>query len=339
MASDAATRHMEALLSRLADSVSGADTLESLTRPLLELLELVTGLESTYLTTIDEPGGVQQVLFARNSRQMQIPEGLSVPWDDTLCKRALLEGRPYTDNVSTCWGDSQAAQALGIRTYVSQPVHNLDGALYGTLCAAGSESVALGPSTLKVLGLFSRLIAHQVERERIVESLRHDNERLSSHALTDSLTGVPNRRALQIELQRVIARTRREGSRVQIAFIDLDGFKAINDHYGHEAGDRFLAHMAARLAGSIRRGDFLARYGGDEFVVVAANAAEDNLRGRLEQLTVGRFVSQGLCIDYGGASVGVVVAEPDEHDAEALLARADAAMYEVKRQRRAERAH
>lgn len=327
---------MENLLNQLALSVSGADDLEGLTRPLLELLEAVTGLESTYLTTIDSLQGVQHILYARNSRHLQIPEGLSVPWDDTLCKRALEEGRAYTDDVAACWGDSDAARVLGIQTYLSQPVRTVDGGLYGTLCAASSSKVRVGEDLIKVLGLFARLIAHQVERERLLEYLRRRNEELSSHALIDPLTGIANRRCLVQELRRLLAEARRGRGAVQVAFIDLDGFKAINDRHGHEAGDRFLVHIAARLTASIRAGDFVARYGGDEFVVVVPDSGLADLRGRLERLTCGRYVSSGLTIDYAGASVGVAVSAPDETDVERLLARADAAMYESKRLRRAE---
>ena len=70
------------------------------------MLEEVTGLESTYLTTIDLEAGTQSILYARNSKTLLIPENLTVPWQDTLCKRALDEGKPYTDDVSACWSDS-----------------------------------------------------------------------------------------------------------------------------------------------------------------------------------------------------------------------------------------
>lgn len=325
---------MDTLLSQLAESVSAAADLEGLTRPLLELLEAVTGLESTYLTTIDEQRGVQHVLFARNSKQMQIPEGLSVHWQDTLCRRALQENRPYTDDVSGCWGDSNAARALGIQTYLSQPVRTLDGGLYGTLCAASGAKVSVLPATIKMLNLFAGLIGYQVERERMLSALRKSNLELCSSALTDPLTGVANRRALSLELTRVLARAQREQLSVQVAFIDLDGFKAINDHYGHEVGDCFLVHIAKRLAASMRAGDFVARYGGDEFVVITCNTGLDELRLRLERLTVGRYARDGIVIDYSGASVGVAISDNDETNGEHLLARADAAMYATKKARR-----
>ena len=82
---------MESLVQRLSQSVTQAHSLEELTRPLLQMLEESTHLESTYLTTINEEQGQQRVLYARNASEMQIPEGLVVPWGDTLCKRALEE--------------------------------------------------------------------------------------------------------------------------------------------------------------------------------------------------------------------------------------------------------
>lgn len=327
---------MELLLNRLADSVTSAGDLEGLTRPLLSLLESVTGLESTYLTTIDESKGVQNILYSRNSQMLQIPEGLSVPWDDTLCKRALDEGCPFTDNVAGRWGDSGAARDLGIKTYLSQPVRHLDGRVYGTLCAASSSAVQVSKDVINVLGLFARLIEHQVERERVMQSLQMSNAELASRALTDPLTNAPNRRALMQELQRMLGRVQRDGGTLQVAFIDLDGFKLINDHYGHEVGDCFLIEIVKRLSGGIRTGDFVGRYGGDEFVVLTGNSNPDELRKRLEKLMIGRYECHGHAFDYAGASVGVVEAQPGDHDPEELLARADTAMYEVKRRHKAD---
>ncbi len=104
---------MDQLLSILCETVPKAQTVEQLTRPLLTLLNRVTGMESTYLTTIDLDQGVQRVEFARNAGDMTIPEGLVVPWEDTLCKRALDENRLYSDNVAECWGDSKPPRLWG----------------------------------------------------------------------------------------------------------------------------------------------------------------------------------------------------------------------------------
>ena len=118
---------MDQLLARIAQSLSSSKSLEQLTRTLLELLEEVSGFVSTYLTQIDFGKNVQHVLFSRNSARLTIPEGLSVAWGDTLCKRALDDGLRYAADVSERWGDSAAARDLGIKTYTSVPVRTGEG--------------------------------------------------------------------------------------------------------------------------------------------------------------------------------------------------------------------
>lgn len=330
---------MEALLDRLVSVVSESENLEGLVRPLLELLESVTGLESTYLTTIDLERDVQQILFSRNVRALNIPERLRVRWDDTLCKRALDEKRPYVDDVAAHWGDSDAARALGITTYLSEPVHVADGELYGTLCGASRAQVPVTEDTRRLLKMFSKLIARQLERDRLLARLKDENREQKELALSDALTGIPNRRALTSELARALANARRSGSAVHVAFIDLDRFKAINDKHGHDVGDRFLIAIAKRLLGGMRDGDFVARHGGDEFVVFGPATSDSHgesravIRERLERLTSGRFDLGKFTLDYAGASVGVVTSGINEREAEEVLARADAAMYEIKKLR------
>ena len=186
------------LIASLADSVIGARSLEELVRPMLELLQTVTGLESTYMTTIDEAAGMQHVLFSKNTRKLQSPEGIAVPWRDTLCKRALDEGRTFTDDVAGAWGDSEAARALGIATYASIPILS-NGALQGTLCAASGERMPLREDSESVLRMFSYLIGQHIEREQLLKQLREANAQLTHSSLTDSVTGLPNRRALTAE--------------------------------------------------------------------------------------------------------------------------------------------
>jgi len=327
---------MEDALKRLVGSVADTNDLENLVRPMLELLEAVTGLDSTYLTMIDEVAGLQHILYSRNSSKLQIPEGLSVPWGDTLCKRALEEGRPYTDDVASCWGDSDAARALGISTYLSQPIRMLDGGIYGTLCAASAERVALKPGTIDVLGKFAKLIAQQVERERAMRIVSAANAELSTHALADPLTGLANRRRMEQDLQRMLATAERDGKPVVVAFVDLDGFKALNDQYGHDFGDEFLIYIGRALTSVVRPTDLVARTGGDEFVVLAPGATGSILRERLEEATIGRFSHGKFNIDYHGGSVGVATITPGDRNLAEILGKADAAMYEVKRARKSQ---
>ena len=333
------------LIVQLADSITDTHSLEQLVRPLLALLETATGLQSTYMTTIDKSAGLQHVLYARNSSNMTIPEGLAVPWGDTLCKRALEEDRAYSDDVTGHWGDSAAARELGIATYASTPIHGPGGRLYGTLCAASDTSMPATEDAARVLRLCSQLIGQQVEREWLMQELRATNHALSMSALTDPLTLLPNRRAVMEELPRRIARRDREHGALLVAFIDMDGFKAINDVHGHEAGDNMLALIGNALSSSARGGDYCARIGGDEFVVLASVQAHEGetalaaLRQRLEDATRGQFeLGGGITIDYEGASIGTIRVPEHQHDVDAVLALADAAMYAIKRLRNAERA-
>ena len=340
---------MDNLLSFLSETVPHAKTVEQLTRPLLTLLNRVTGMESTYLTTIDLDQGVQRIEFARNVGTMVIPEGLVVPWEDTLCKRALEENRLYSDDVSECWGDSEAAQALGIRTYVSAPLKAQDGRLLGTVCAASSAQVARGPEVEPLLMLLSGLLSFSLERENLVERLQEANSELATLALTDALTGLYNRRAILSEIPRLLALAKREERYVLVGVVDLDEFKEINDTYGHQSGDQFLKEIAADLKDCLRASDVLGRTGGDEFIVVALgvhpehpdlphemlNAAEQ-LQNRLTAATIGLYPlgnGQGD-IRYRGASVGVVALLPDGMDADEAIKLADREMYKVKQERR-----
>ena len=167
-------------------------------------------------------------------------------------------------------------------------------------------------------------------------------EQLAHHARTDTLTGLPNRRALLSELARMLAHGKRTGTHLLIAFLDLDGFKHINDTHGHDAGDTFLIEMGQRLQMSLRDDDLAARIGGDEFVVIGqgpVDAAQAQAAGaafvqRVFVATQGRFVVRGRVLDYPGASVGLAVVAPATLDAGQALDQADAAMYAVKRQRR-----
>lgn len=332
---------MDAFLDKLVLAVSESENLEGLVRPLLELLESITGLESTYLTTIDLERNIQQIVFSRNTQTLNIPEGLEVPWGDTLCKRALDEGRPYVDDVPSRWGDSDAARQLGITTYLSEPVYVAAGELYGTLCGASGAHVQIPADTRRLLQMFSQLIARQLERERLLAQLKDENREFRRHALSDPLTGIPNRRALANELGRALANADRSGTVVHVAFIDLDQFKTINDQHGHDTGDRFLIAIAQALLAGVRNGDFVARYGGDEFVVFGLATSESHdasrvaIRNRLERLTTGRFSAGLHTLEYAGASVGVVTSRTGERDVEAVLARADTAMYEAKQPRHA----
>ena len=135
---------------------------------------------------------------------------------------------------------------------------------------------------------------------------------------------------------------KRAGTWVLVAFVDLDGFKQINDTYGHEVGDHFLQEIASRLRAALRVADIGARLGGDEFVVAGAGpdnaervaSAKRKFQERIFAATVGDYQLGDVQLAYRGASVGVIAVEPGALNADQAIREADAAMYVVKRSRK-----
>jgi diguanylate cyclase (GGDEF)-like protein len=161
---------------------------------------------------------------------------------------------------------------------------------------------------------------------------RKDLERRLMRAAThDALTDLPNRRLLADRLEHALAGVRRTSTAVTVLFIDLDGFKTINDQFGHSAGDALLLSVVERLRQCIREGDTLARLGGDEFVILLENVTEESqpqrTAQRISELLGSAFDLNGTKVNIS-ASIGIASASCGDQDD--LLRSADAAMYEAK---------
>jgi diguanylate cyclase (GGDEF)-like protein/PAS domain S-box-containing protein len=171
---------------------------------------------------------------------------------------------------------------------------------------------------------------------RDVTELRLLQANLAALALHDPLTGLANRRLLNELLQADLARTRRDGLLLAVAFLDLDGFKEVNDAYGHDAGDTVLCETARRLLSAVRSADVVARLGGDEFVIVYEPNSSDsaNIVQRVDCALTQPIAITATESVVCRASIGVADTNLVGYDAAALLASADAAMYNVKNARR-----
>lgn len=243
---------------------------------------------------------------------------------------ALRDGRPAVLQVDAL-DDSQESRELrarGVRTLILMPL-TTGGKTIGLVeLVALQQPRALSESQLNALEAMARLTATGLERVRLFEQLR-------SAADTDLVAGVHNHRYLQERLRQEVARGARSHSPLAVLMMDLDKFKQVNDRHGHADGDRVLHNIGAAILGQVRTSDVVARYGGDEFVVVmpdtgaqqaqlVAQRVVNAILERRHELSNGSHVSVGV-------SAGLALYPDDGRTTAQLLATADAAMYEAKR--------
>lgn len=162
-----------------------------------------------------------------------------------------------------------------------------------------------------------------------------ENIGISKSALYDNLTGLPNRTLLYERLDRIKKVSDRYVNTFAIMFIDLDGFKSVNDTYGHEAGDDLLKQVSQRLLNSVRASDTVSRYGGNEFIILLSvihtkeeceKIAENILKKLSEKLALKK-----AAVNIGG-SIGITIVDKDmQSSSEEMIKKADNAMYKVKK--------
>lgn len=196
-----------------------------------------------------------------------------------------------------------------------------DGEIYPELLSITAVSDARG------------VVTHYIAVFTDISDLKRQQQKIERLAHYDTLTGLPNRVLLADRLHMALAQARREHTQLAIAYLDLDGFKPVNDTYGHNVGDALLTRIARRLTAVLRETDTVARLGGDEFVMVLGGSA--NRQDYLETLERVRLQLAEpcqlaeVCVSLS-ASIGVTFFPDDDADADALLRHADQAMYRAK---------
>lgn len=192
--------------------------------------------------------------------------------------------------------------------------------------SAGAIATAMGAFTRALQSLL-----HDVHRQQTeIKAQRDQIHHLATH---DNLTGLPIMRLAVERSHQAIAHARHSGQKIAFMFLDLDGFKEVNDRYGHEAGDKVLQTVAERLKSAVRSADTAARIGGDEFVVILSDLSHAHFAGDVADKILHAI---GAPIAYGGhelsvgASIGISIFPDHADDLDTLKRVADRAMYEVK---------
>ncbi|MCU1497752.1 MAG: domain S-box/diguanylate cyclase protein [Acidimicrobiales bacterium] len=289
-------------------------------------------------------GATVRIVTVGEGRLHLVNDDPADPWVEWFAERAIDLGNPYGQAVVTgetvAVADARSDPRFGadavpdleFRSVAVVPVRSpRDGRTLALIILLGAEPAATTPR-VAVRDSAISLVTVALEREQ-------DERRLAHQATHDPLTGVGNRAALLDRLNLVLARARRTNRPVAVLFCDLDGFKAVNDQFGHDRGDRLLVEVATRIRGAVRPSDTVSRTGGDEFVVVC----EDLSSTEQAHLIAGRVLDavQAAPIDLGEAqidmrmSIGVALADPVLEDPDRLLRNADLAMYEMKERSRA----
>ena len=227
--------------------------------------------------------------------------------------------------------DREACRRMGVRSMIVVPVVHR-GYVVGVLKVISSRASHFANSDQAILELMSGFIAASLTNSFTLEMEAH-------RALHDALTGLPNRTLLTDRLEHQLYEVRRYGGTFGVLFIDLDGFKSVNDSLGREVGDAVLRAVARELLATLRKGDTLARFGGDEFVLVCPHS--DQLSEALFRQRIASSIERvtkaiGLDPSWFGASVGALWSTGAEKTAADLLKAADGAMERARRGRPAE---
>jgi diguanylate cyclase (GGDEF)-like protein len=206
------------------------------------------------------------------------------------------------------------------------------------LLAAVSRIQETTPPGREVMNQSGALLSVALEQDAMLRSLREQERQLRHAATYDHLTGLPNRTLFLDRLQQTALRTARDPRhRYAVLFLDLDGFKEINDTLGHAAGDRVLVEVARRISGIMRETDTAARFGGDEFLILLTGVTDertpDRIAARIEASLAEPVPFNGEWVRIA-ASIGVARSGGSGVGAEELLRAADAAMYEAKSARK-----
>jgi diguanylate cyclase (GGDEF)-like protein len=277
-------------------------------------ISFITSYVDAYLPSIDTSVDLIWIVLPLSAA------ALAITW-----RPALDDAKPYSQPISRrtallCFNLTLTTMVLG-------------SAILGLRLVSSARIIGLVALSIVLFSFAVRSAIMQDVQEKYSAALQASREELQRQALYDELTGLPNRRLFADRLSQVLSVAEREGHIVALFYIDLDGFKPVNDRLGHAIGDLLLNQAAVRMLSRARKSDTLARMSGDEFTWVVAHLSSRDQAARLAndmlRTLSDPFLIEGHTIAIS-ASIGVGFYPDGARDAASLVRQADSAMYAVK---------
>jgi len=292
--------------------------------------------------TLITPPLVPHFVAASNELAMRF-EQLQIEIGEGPCLLAYHSGHPVIegdlDTSTTFPLFASPAVSAGFAAVFAFPLQHGQTPL-GALGLYRDSPGLLSPQELRSAKTLADVAAAYLINAQARLELQRSADLAHHRSLHDELTGLPNRSLLLDRLGHAFSRSRRTGAVSALLFVDVDGFKQVNDRYGHAAGDELLVGLTARLRSVLRPHDTLSRLHGDEFVILCEDLQEPDqaqiIAHRIEQALLLPIAVPNAAISIT-ASVGIAFADRDTHSPEQVLRNADAAMYEAKRTGRGRR--
>lgn len=307
------------------DDVIGADLFSASAQRIVDYLNAHTPIPDWSVSRIS--GGEQVHVHVHPEAFLSV--GQREPWPETFCIR-MLGGAARVVPDSLADPDYADHPAAGhVRAYAGFPIVDDLGNTFGTLCGVGPDPLqGIEAVDVELIELMGSLLSSQLAMSRTADRERRAGEIAVALAHTDALTGLTNRRGWDLLVSDAQQRVTAYGDPVAVAVIDLDGLKKVNDVHGHAAGDDLIRGAAAALAATATESDRVARYGGDEFVVLSNNVPAARLDAH--------FAAFQHSLEQVGisASIGYAPTNPGVVSIADAFTLADAAMYEAKQERR-----
>ena len=309
-------RQKQAALYAISEAAHASEDLATLFRHIHQILGELLPAAGLYMTLLDQQGQPEEFSSRADQQQTAPPCDLA----RLLAGEVLAGGQPLRPGTGPASGHGH---------WLAVPLTTARRTIGALLLHGGSDVGSYTEQDQELLQFVAKQIATVIERKQL-------HAHMQFMAMHDELTGLPNRRLFHDRLHTAFARAQRKQERLSLLFLDLDGFKLVNDEHGHACGDLLLQAVAKRLKQCLRESDTLARLGGDEFVVLLENNAQG-----ADVLLVEQKIHAALALDFAldngrclrtAASIGCAHYPEHGDSTQLLLRHADQAMFAAKAQ-------